>query len=214
MTDTDDNTRDLLKRWYAGDQAALEALLEQNMGWMRAHIRGEISPKVRRKLDTMDVVQDGVVRLLKYGPKFAPENQAQFRALISTILVTAFRDRIDHLRAGIRDMDREHGFPDHGLSRMDILERSVTRPDAASERNELQEWIQLGLELLDPDDRKVIRLRQFEQHSFAQVAELLELPNADTARMRFNRALPKLAEKIKEMQSAVAGTKTGEQEES
>jgi len=212
MTDTADNTRDLLQQWYAGDQKALEGLLEQNLEWMRDHIRREISPKVRRKLDTMDVVQDGVVRLLKYGPKFAPENQAQFRALISTILLTAFRDRIDHLQAGIRDMDRERGFPDRGLSRMDFLERSVTRPDAASERNEMQEWIQLGLELLDPDDRKVIRLRQFEQHSYAEVAEIMDLPNSDTARMRFNRALPKLADKIKEMQRAIAGKENGESE--
>ena len=202
MTDSD-NTAELLKRWYDGDQNALEELISGNVEWMRAHIRREISPKVRRKLDSMDVVQDGVVRLLKYGPKFAPQNQAQFRALVSTILLTAFRDRIDHLQAGIRDMDREQGFPDHGLSRMDILEKSVTRPEKATERNEMQEWIRLGLELLDPDDRRVITLRQYDQHSFQDVAEQLGLANADAARMRFNRALPKLADKIKEVQAAM-----------
>jgi DNA-directed RNA polymerase specialized sigma24 family protein len=53
-------------------------------------------------------------------------------------------------------------------------------------------WVRLALELLDPDDRAVIVLREYRDLSFGEIAQFLGTTE-DVARMRFARALPRLA---------------------
>lgn len=195
-----DETVQLLDRWYDGNQDALAELLDRNIGWMRVQVRKHLSPAMRKKFDSMDLVQEGAVRLLKYGPRFAPKNQAQFRSLLSQMILNLVRDRYDALKAGRRNVSREEQLPSQGLSRVKDLRKTITLPPQAAERREIQEWIRLGLELVDPEDRQVIYLRQYEELPFDEIAKRLELANSDAARMRFNRALPKLARKIRELQ--------------
>ena len=68
----------------------------------------------------------------------------------------------------------------------------ATNPGAAAERNETRDWVRLALELLDPGDREVIVLRDYEGLSFVAIAERLGEAE-DTVRMRHRRAMPKLA---------------------
>jgi len=51
------------------------------------------------------------------------------------------------------------------------------------------------LELLDPYDRKIIVLRQWEGLSYQQIASELEV-TPEAARMRHNRAVGRLSEQI------------------
>jgi len=197
-------TIDLLERWYQGDRQALDELLARNLDWMRRRVRRDLSPALRRECDSVDVVQDAAVRLLTYGPKFAPESEAQFRALLARVLVTVLRDRIEAQRALRRGGGRvEEALPDEGLSRFEAMAASITAPDAAAERSELEQWIRVGLEFLEPDDRRVIVLRQFDGKSFDEIAVEMSLTGPDAARMRFNRALPRLARRVAEIRTAV-----------
>jgi RNA polymerase sigma-70 factor (ECF subfamily) len=68
----------------------------------------------------------------------------------------------------------------------------ATRPSAAADRNEKRAWIRLALELLDTADRDVVLLRQWDGLSFAEVGERLGI-REDAARMRFERAVARLA---------------------
>lgn len=202
MTPTGDDTVELLNRWYGGDRQALDALLSENLEWMRGYVRKELTPELRTRFDSMDMVQDGVVRLLRYGPRFVPHGREQFRALLVKILVTAFRDAVDRHQAECRDHRRDHGLPSHE-SRLDALARTISQPEVIAERGELADWIHIAMELLEPDDREVLRLRRFEELPFEEIAREMRLPSADAARMRFHRALPKLAENVKRLQRAI-----------
>lgn len=202
MPPTGDETVELLNRWYGGDRQALDLLLRENLDWMRGYVRRELTPDLRTRFDSMDMVQDGVLRLLRYGPRFAPRGREQFRALLSKILVTAFRDAIDRHQAECRDHRRDAPIPSHE-SRLDALARTISGPDAIAERGELADWIHIAMELLEPNDREVLRLKRFEELSFEQIAQQMRLPSADAARMRFHRALPKLAETVKRLQRAI-----------
>ena len=51
------------------------------------------------------------------------------------------------------------------------------------------------MEFLDPDDREVIVLRQWDELSFPDIAARLDI-TADAARMRHNRAVQRLGNKI------------------
>ena len=66
MAESGDETVVLLNRWYDGEKDALSALLNRNLDWMRLHVRNQLSGPMRQKFDSMDVVQDGVIRLLKW----------------------------------------------------------------------------------------------------------------------------------------------------
>ena len=59
--------------------------------------------------------------------------------------------------------------------------------------------MRLALELLDPEDRQLIVLRQWDNLEFNEIGEKMGLA-PDAARMRFNRALPKLAMKVQQLQ--------------
>src|SRR5687767_11015957 len=99
MTDAGDNTVELLQRWYGGDPRALDQLLADNLEWMRRNLRRRVPRELRARFETLDLVQDGALQLLKNGPRFAPENQAQFRALLAKVLLYVVRDRLDQIHA-------------------------------------------------------------------------------------------------------------------
>ena len=82
-------------------------------------------------------------------------------------------------------------------------------PDSAAGRAEKREWIRLGLELVSPEERELIELRQFEGLSFEALARRLKLPSEDAARMRFNRALASLTVSLQKVRSAVADSLNG-----
>ena len=60
--------------------------------------------------------------------------------------------------------------------------------------------MRLALELLEPEDRQVLLLRQWQELEFAAVGARMGL-SEDAARMRFQRALPKLAKKLEALRS-------------
>lgn len=201
--DAADETVELLQGWYRGDRAALEKLLADNLEWMRAFVRQRLTPQMRQKYDSLDFVQDGALQLLKNAPRYAPENRAQFRAFVAEVLLNVVRGHHDALTAQKRNAAREQALPSTGLSRMDLGGRAPTLPDAAAERAEVRSWLQLALELLEPVDRELVKLRQYDELPFEEVAARLGLDSADAARMRFNRVMPKLAVLVKQLQDSV-----------
>ena len=75
----------------------------------------------------------------------------------------------------------------------------------ASQEPVASELRALALELLEPDDRNVILWREYEDQPFAVIAERLGMAE-DAARMRFARALPKLAKKLQGLRAGELGS--------
>ena len=75
-----DRTVDRLDAWFEGDNDALGELLKENLDWMTLYARRELDPNMRKRLDSVDVVQEGVARLLRRGPRYAPRSREEFRA--------------------------------------------------------------------------------------------------------------------------------------
>jgi RNA polymerase sigma factor (sigma-70 family) len=86
-------------------------------------------------------------------------------------------------------------LPSDSVLVLDGQGKSVTAPSAHAERTEQQAWLRLALELLEPDDREAIRLRDWEELSFAAAGEQLGI-SEEAARKRYHRALPRLAQKL------------------
>ena len=196
-------TVELLQRWHSGDRDALALLLQRDLPWIRAHVSRRLGPLLRAKGETVDYVQDAFLETLQYGPRFVVEDVAQFRALVARIVENTLRDQHDWhdaQRRGGGGGARVDPLPSNSVLQLDPRMRSVTRPDVAAEQNELKAWMRLALELLEPDDRRVILLREFEGLGFAEIGERLGIGETG-ARMRFTRAIPRLADKVKQLQA-------------
>lgn len=186
-------TRQLLNDWHQGHEGALEALLERNLGWIRKRVSRRLGPLLRAKGETGDYVQDAMVDVLRYGPKFVMSDEAQFRALLAKIIENVLCGRHDWFTAQRRSADRERPMERETILDFDrIRHASSTRPGEALERDESKEFARIGISLLEEADREIILLRQWDELSYLEIGERLQV-SENTARMRFERALPKLA---------------------
>jgi len=188
-----------LARWYAGEPQALDKLIEENHEWVHRVVRARLGEGLRKKLDSMDIVQEAMGEFLRYGPRVRVESEDHFRNLLARIVENVIRDEHDWYHARRRAMSREQRLPADSVI---DLQRSaaLTRPDRAAEKGEHRAEVRLAMELLDPDERRVVLLRQWEGLEFAEVGARLGL-TADAARMRFQRALPRLAAKVGEIRA-------------
>ena len=211
MTSENDQTVDLLRRWHAGDREALETLVRANLDWLRRWVRTRLGPKLRAYEETHDQVQEAIIDVLTFGPRFSITDNEQFRAVLARIVENNLRDRNRWIGRQRRAVDRNRPLPSDTVLDLDPPVRSVTRPSEAGQRAERQQqeaWVRLAIELLDPRDRDVLWMRDFDELSFEAIGEHLGVtPNA--ARMRHRKALPKLARKVKELMSGRLGS-TGE----
>ncbi len=200
MTAGDEETLALLERWYRGDRTALGALIDRDRGWIEAHVRKRLGPMLRARAETQDYVQDAMIEVLEFGPKFVPESHSRFRSLVARIIENMLRDKNDWYRAKRRAGSRERPIPNDSVLGLDRPIDSVTRPSKNAEQGEGASLLRIALEFLDPIDRKVILLRQWEEKEFAAIGTELGM-SADSVRMRFNRALPRLALRVAELRS-------------
>jgi RNA polymerase sigma-70 factor (ECF subfamily) len=206
----DSETLQLLQRWHDGDQDALQTLIERDLPWIEQHVRRRLGPVLRAKGETQDYVQDAMIEVLEYAPRFVSASQSRFRNIVARIIENMLRDRNDWYKAKRRAFSKERPIPTDSVLNLDQPQRSVTRPSENAGVSESGAMVRLALELLEPEDRKVILLRQWNEMSFPEIGAELGI-TADSARMRFTRGLPRLGMKLVELRSGLAGSGANEE---
>ncbi len=197
MTDQRE-TLQLLKLWHTGDRQALDVLIERHLPWVEQYVRHRLGPELRRAGDTQDFVQDAMIHVLEYGPKFVTEDDNQFRRLLARIVENSLCSKHRYICRLRRDQRREKGLGSDTVLSLDPPQKCVTKPDDRAEQNEKVAWIRLAIELLSPSEREILWLREMEGLTFPEVAKRIGTTE-DAARMRFKRALPSLAIKVSEL---------------
>jgi RNA polymerase sigma-70 factor (ECF subfamily) len=202
---------ELLRRWHAGDPDALGEIVRAEAGWIADLVHRRLGPLVRRRADTQDIVQHTLVEVLKAGPRFVVDDREHLRALLARMVENVLRWHARHGRQQKRDVRQEVGAG--WLAGMPAASQTVLQlspaasapgPATAASTAETRDWVRLALELLDPDDRDVIVFREYDGLSFAEIAPRLGLSEAH-ARVRFQRALPKLGAKLQQLQQGRLG---------
>jgi RNA polymerase sigma factor (sigma-70 family) len=194
MTHPDSITRQLLAV-HGGDSAALQRLLADHLPWIEAHVRKKLSAVARLDGDTQDFVQETLLEVLRDGPKFVVDSPAAFRALLARMVENNLLDRLRYMHRAQRDRRRQAPLPSDSVLVLDGPARCITAPPDRAEANERAAWMRLALELLDPDDREILRLRDWDGLTFVEAGERLGL-SEEASRKRYTRALPRLAEKL------------------
>jgi RNA polymerase sigma factor (sigma-70 family) len=196
-------TRTLLQRWHAGDADALAELVAQDREWVEGHVRARLGALLRAREDTQDIVQNTMVEILRYGPRFVLSDRGHLRGLLARMVESVLRGQAQRWSADKRDVRRE-ARPVSPAASDTVLDLDLpgpdTQPTTAAMRSETRDWVRLALALLEPEDRLVVVWRDYEELSFVAIAQRLTATE-DGVRMRHKRALAKLANKLRQLRA-------------
>lgn len=199
-TDTDA----LLEQASQGDRQATDALLSRYRGRLGRMIGVYLDPRVRRRVDPSDVVQETLTlahhRLRSYLATRPIAVYPWLRQLAVEQLDKAHRR---HLRAQRRSVAREEpgSPPISGQSVLELAERLIASGTSASrnmERQDLRRQTHEALGQLSDRDKEVLVLRYLEQLSMRDIAQITGATEA-AVKMRHLRALERLRTLLKEV---------------
>jgi len=185
-----DSTMDLVERVQQGDLAAQEVLLERHIRALRPMVHHRLPTYVRSMTDTDDVVQDVLVKTVGRLPYFESRNPMAFLAYLRRAIVNRIVDEVRRHARSCQTVPLTHDAPESAAS---PLERLLGKEQA--------EQCRAALGLLKPRDRQVILLRVSESLSYDEIANRLEMPTPDAARVALSRALARLTVALKHVRA-------------
>jgi RNA polymerase sigma factor (sigma-70 family) len=176
----------LFLRARRGDSSALNRLFGHLLPGLQRWARGRLPSWARRRMDTVDLVQEALVNLFRHLGRIEPKRRRALRAYLQESIRNRIRDEIR--RAG--QVETSGGLtpalPDPGTSPLD---RAVALENTARYREALRR--------LDPGDHELIVARVEMGFSYEQLALATGRPSPDAARVAVRRALLRLAEEVR-----------------
>ncbi len=176
-----------------GDTEAFGRLFEQLRTYMRRVVALRMDRRLRARLDPSDVVQEAQLEAFRRLPDFLERRPMSFRLwLRKTAQERLIKLRRLHLGAARRDARREAPLPDASsllLARRLLATGPTPSQDAVG--RERARRIREAVERLSEGDREILVLRNLEELSNEEAAEVLEVKPA-AASQRYGRALLRL----------------------
>jgi RNA polymerase sigma-70 factor (ECF subfamily) len=152
-------------------------------------IYGFFRRRVTDSAQAEEFTQETFLALLNAASRYQP--RALFRTYLYSIGLKILRSH--HRKSNFRATFSAHPSTIPDPAKQDATESGL--------------WVRRAVEKLDPIDREVLLLREFEQLSYAEIADLLQLP-LNTVRSRLFRARTALRHLLEPPVSAVAESTT------
>lgn len=187
------------------DGQDMEPLIERHLQWLQEFAHRKLSPLLRTKAETGDIVQDALIQFLKYGPRIRVNSDGQLRALLGRIVENVIRDKYDWFTARRRALAKERPLPPDTLLNLSSQNKEVETPSQLVHKNEQEAWVRLGLELLDPDDRRALILRDWDRLPYIEIGKRLGV-SEHTARRRYMKSLTLLMEVVQSLRTGQIDT--------
>jgi len=171
----------LMLAFQQGSREAFDELYIRYRGPLYGFFRRRLSSELRAE----DLAQETFLVVIRGAERYEP------RALVRTYLYAIALNLLMSERR-----KRAHDGPD-----LDSIAEPATH--ASAERDL---WVRQGLQKLEETEREILMLREYEQLSYSDIAELLHLP-LNTVRSRLFRARMALREHLapgSNLQSAAA----------
>ncbi len=183
----------------AGDELALADLFELHRKRLKGMVRLRLDRRLQGRIDPSDVLQEAYIDMaLKLSAYVSNASGMPFylwlRLVVGERLLRIHRH---HLGAAMRDAGREVSLYRGALpqaSSISLAAQLLGRMTSASEalnRAEIQLQLQAALNAMDPMDREIIGLRNFEELSNSEAATVLGV-TPQAASNRYVRAMTRL----------------------
>jgi len=187
----------MLRRRVAADAARREALANDVLAFLEP-LYSTALRLTRQPADAEDLVQDTYVKALRFADKFEPGTN--LRAWLYTILHNTWRNRQrDVARAGVNvdsDVVEQEGTRPEGPLMFDTPERILLRASIDAD-------LQAALDALPEVFRQAVWLRDVEEFTYAEIAEMLAIPPG-TVMSRIARGRKLLFERLSHVEDAEA----------
>ena len=184
-----DADRELIKRCLTGDDSAWAALLQ-------SHTRKIYNLCYRftgRPSESEDLTQEVFIKIFQTLKSYDAAQGA-----FSTWLHRVARNHlVDHYRRTKKD--RATSSIEDELGGIEEKPSPTAGPVAHIEARERKELLQKALEKLSPDLREAVVLRDLQDLDYAEVAQVLSVPEG-TVKSRINRGRLELARVLKRME--------------
>jgi len=158
---TVDSERDLILRWKRGDKRAFEALVRRHMGDAFYAAYGYVG----NAEDARDLSQEAFIKAYQARARFdeaRPFYPWLYRILKNHCLNFVTRGR-HHLSIDDENEHRE-------------IASSDPSPLEDMESDERKRVVRAAIDRLSDDHREIIVLKNFKDHSYREIADILEIP--------------------------------------
>ena len=175
---------ELVESFQRGDTSVFDLLVER---WDRK-IQGAIYRVVGPSEDARDLCQEAFLKAYRGLGTF--KKDARFSSWLYQIALNVCRDRLRRRRG-------RHlvSFDDMDEASQAASTPSVPTPLQLAEANDLSDRVARAVAELPPDQREVIVLKEYQDLTFAEIADVLELP-LSTVKTRLYRGLVQLRERL------------------
>ena len=191
-------TTELLGEAKAGDEEAINRLLERHRRAVHRMVQLRLDQKIRRRVGVSDVVQDVFVeasrRLRDYLQNPLMPFHLWLRHIAQDRIIDAHRR---HRTSAKRSVDRERplaGVPTMDRSTVDLMGQICDperTPASAAAQQEMVHRVEAAMAELDDQDGEIIMMRHYEHLTNQEAAIALEL-SEPAASMRYLRAIRRL----------------------
>ena len=175
----------LLERARADDQAAVEALIARYLPRLQRWATGRLPRWARDTAETQDLVQETLFRTFKRIEKFEPRGEGALQAYLRQAILNRIREE---LRRAKRQPARTELDPQAPVDARSPLEEAIGQ--------EALDRYERALARLRPEDRELVVARIELGYTNQEIAELLNKPTANAARMATERAIVRLAREM------------------
>ena len=186
-----ETTRSLLDRAQTGDERALEEILARYLPRLMRWATGRLPRAARDIVDTDDLVQDSLIKVVRTLGSIRDRNPGTFPAYLRKAVLYRLYDETRRAARQPGATRLNGNEPDPSPSPLDD---SIGR--------ELASRYEAALLRLNDDDRAVLFLRIEMRMNYREMADALEKASADAARMATNRAVVRLATEMRDARQA------------
>ena len=176
-------TSELLRLAKQGDSRARDVLLARYIPRLARWASGRLPLYARSLLDTQDLVQETLVRVLEGLDRIEVRGPGGFQAYVRQAVLNRIKDQV---RWAARRPGPE-GVPE------EIRDPAPSPLEHAIGADVLARY-ERALERLDEDDRQLLHLRIELDFDYQEIATMTGRPSRDATRMAIQRALARLAE--------------------
>ena len=176
----------LMRSVATGDTNAFESLIERH----QALVAGTVARMLGSNADVEDIAQQVFIRVWKSAGRYVA------RAKFTTWLLKITRNLVFN---EMRRTKRHPHLPvqiDPESEEIPLKDEQTTTPDATLLQGELQEAIENAITLLPDTQRMALVLRRYEELSYEEIADVLDLSVPAVKSLLF-RARTELRERLK-----------------
>src|SRR5437667_5422252 len=148
-----------------GDTSAFEELIEKH----QALVAGTIARMLGSNSDVEDIAQQVFIRVWKNARRYVP------RAKFTTWLLKITRNLVFNEMRRTKRHPHVPLQPEPGTEDPPLKDETILAPDASLLESELQQAIEEAIQQLPETQRMALVLRRYQQLSYEQIAEVLDL---------------------------------------